>query len=59
MDRVELMRAGIGQRADQHGVEHAEDRGRRADAERERQHGNRGKAGTAQESAHGILHVTK
>jgi hypothetical protein len=47
----EAVRAGIGQRAQQHRVDDAEDRRRAADAERERQDRGGGEAAVAQETA--------
>ena len=45
----ESIRGSVGQRPQEHRVDHAEDRGVRADAEGQRQHGDDGKAGTAPE----------
>ena len=48
---------GIRQRPQHHTVENAEDRRRRADAERERQQHDRGKAGIARERAQRVANV--
>ena len=41
----------VGERGEQHGAEHAEDRARRAHAQRKRDHGDGGKAGLAPQGA--------
>ena len=50
-DHHRAIRLGPRQRPQQHGVHDAEDRGVGADAERQRQHGDGGKAGVARERA--------
>ena len=50
-DQHHAVRLGVGQRAQEHRVEHAVDGGVGADAERERQDGDDGEAGTAGQQA--------
>ena len=48
---------GVRKRAQQHAIEHAEDRRRRADAEAERQHDDRGEAGALPQGPDRVSHV--
>jgi hypothetical protein len=48
----------VGQQAQQHGVDDAEDGARRANPERERHDGGRGECPIADETADGIRNVT-
>ena len=50
---------GIGQRPEQDGIDHAEDGGVRADAQREREHGDRGEAGILQQQTEGVAKIVK
>jgi hypothetical protein len=50
--RAEPRGIAVGERAQQHGVDHAEDRGGRADAERNRQDGGDGKGRLPAQAAH-------
>ena len=56
-DPDEPIAVRIRQRTQQHGVDHAEDGGGGADAERERDHGGRGEPGIASETARRVRHV--
>ncbi len=56
-DERELFWVNIGKRAQQDGVDDAEDGGVHADAERERQDGDQGESGAFAESARGVANV--
>src|SRR2546421_8549747 len=53
----ELLRMNIGQRLQKHAIDDAEDRGVRADAQRERHNGHQGKAGIFTQHARGVAQV--
>ena len=50
---------GIRQRAQQHGLDHGEERGVGADAEREREHDGGREAGLASEDAQGVSQIAQ
>ena len=58
-DLHELLRAVEGERTQQHRVDHAEDDGVGADAERQREHGDGGEAGRLGQHANGVSKVLK
>jgi len=58
-DGEELVGAGIWQRFEKDGVNHAEDRGVGADAEREREDGDRGESGIFPQHAEGEAEILK
>ncbi len=56
-DPHELVRVRIWQRLDQHRVDDAEDRGGRADAERERQHRSKRECGPSRQAAQRVAQI--
>jgi hypothetical protein len=58
-DGHDAIRIGIGERPQQHGIDHAEDRDVGADAERQRGGCDGGVGGTPGERATGVRQVTK
>jgi hypothetical protein len=56
-DHDEAAGVGVGERAQEEGVHHAEDGGIRADAEGEGQHGGDGEAGGAEETSNRVSKV--
>ena len=55
----ELLRLGIGQRPQEDGVDHAEHRGVRADAERQRQDRDEAEAGLAPHQAQCVAEIAQ
>src|SRR5262249_34860559 len=55
----ELIWISVWQRAKQHGIHHAEDRGVRTDSQRERKYGRGRETGTLQEHAYSVSQVLK
>src|SRR5262249_43863704 len=56
-DHHQSFRVRIGKRLEQHRVDYTEDRRVRADAERERQHGDEGEAGALHQRSHAVAQV--